>query len=76
MKTFTLLRLLPLLIGNYIPEQEQSWEILMDLKEIVEITVSSTLSEGTLCYLGNKLSDHRQLLTDTFPEFKLKPTFH
>lgn len=75
-ENWALLRLLPLLIGNYIPEQEQSWEILMDLKEIVEITVSTTLSEGTLCYLGNKLSDHRQLLTDTFPEFKLKPKHH
>ncbi len=48
----------------------------MDLKEIVEITVSTTLSEGTLCYLGNTFSDHRQLLTDTFPEFKLKPKNH
>lgn len=48
----------------------------MDLKEIVEITVSATLSEGTLCYLGNKLSDHRQLLTGTFPEFNLKPKHH
>lgn len=48
-ENWALLRLLPLLIGNYIPEQEPSWEILMDLKEIVGITMSTTLSEGTLC---------------------------
>ncbi|KAK0130960.1 hypothetical protein N1851_034359 [Merluccius polli] len=75
-ENWALLRLLPLLIGNYVPEQEPSWEILMDLKEIVEIIVSTTLSEGTLCYLGNKLSEHRQLLTGTFPAFKLKPKQH
>lgn len=38
-ENWTLLRLLPLLIRSSIPEKEPSWEILMDLKEIVEIVV-------------------------------------
>ena len=54
-----------------IPEREPSWEILMDLKEKVEIVVSTTLSEEILRYLESKISDHRQLLIDTFPDFKL-----
>ena len=75
-ENWTLLRLLPLMIGSSIPEQEPSWEILMDLKEIVEIAVSPTLSEEILCYLGSKISDHRKLLIDTFPDFKLRPKHH
>ncbi|KAG9277980.1 hypothetical protein AMEX_G5760 [Astyanax mexicanus] len=78
-ENWTLLRLIPLMIGSTIPEQEPSWEILMDLKEIVEIAVSTTLSEEILCYLESKISDHRnprKLLLDTFPDFKLRPKHH
>ena len=50
--------------------------ILMDLKEILDIVVSSRLSEEALCYLSYKLFDHRKLLTSTFPEFRLRPKHH
>lgn len=75
-ENWTLLRLLPFMIGSSIPEQEPSWEILMDLKEIVEIAVSTSLSEEILCYFESKLSDHRKLLLNTFPDFKLRPKHH
>lgn len=75
-ENWTLLRLLPLMIGSSIPEQEPSWEILMDLKEIVEIVVSNKFSEEILGYLECKISDHRKLLIDTFPEFNLRPKHH
>lgn len=75
-ENWALLRLLPLMIGSRIPEQEPSWEILMDLKEIVDIIVSTTLSEEILCYLESKISDHRKLLLVTFPDFKFLPKHH
>lgn len=52
------------------------WTVLMDLKEIVKIVVSSVLSEEILQYLEIKLSDHRSLLTDTFPAFSLHLKHH
>ena len=55
-ESWALLRLLPLMIGHKIPEREPSWEILMDLKEKVEIVVSTTLSEEILRYLESKIS--------------------
>ena len=75
-ENWTLLRLLPFVIGHKIPEQEPAWVILMDLKEILDIVVSSRLSEEALCYLSYKLFDHRKLLTSTFPEFRLRPKHH
>lgn len=75
-ENWTLLRLLPFIIGSKIPEQEPAWEILMDLKEIVDIAVSNKLSEEALFYFSSKLRDHRKLLVHTFPEFKLKPKHH
>ncbi|KAL3999898.1 somatostatin receptor 2 [Sarotherodon galilaeus] len=80
-ENWTLLRLLPFIIGCKIPEQEPAWEILMDLnspnlKEIVDIVVSNRLTEEALCYLSCKLLDHRLLLTSTFPDFRLRPKHH
>ncbi len=75
-ENWTLLRLLPFLIGRKIPEKEPAWEVLMDLKEIVDIVVSNRLSEEALCYLSCKLLDHRNLLNSTFPEFRLRPKHH
>ena len=71
-----MLRLLPLMVGGGVPENEPPWEILMDLKEIVEIVVSDKFTEETLSYLAFKLSDHHLLLTATFPRFVLKPKRH
>lgn len=39
-ENWALLRLLQLMIDRYVPEQEPSWEILMDPKEIIELVVS------------------------------------
>lgn len=57
------------------PEDEKAWQILMDLKDIVELVVSSKLSEESLCYLESKISDHCQLFTDVFPNERL-PKHH
>lgn len=75
-ENWTLLRMLPLIIGHKIPENEPSWEILMDLKVITEMVLSSKLSDESLCYLESKLIDHQNLLTETFPNFSLRPKHH
>lgn len=65
-ENWTLLRLLPLMIGGFVPENEPAWEILMDLKDITEIVVSSKFSEESLNYLECKISDHRKLFFRLF----------
>src|SRR4029434_3777599 len=75
-ENWALLRLLPLMVGGCVAENDPSWEILMDLKEIVQIVVSDKFTEETLCYLSFKLKDHHLLLRDTFPNFSLKPKHH
>lgn len=75
-ENWALLRLIPLMIGSSIPEQKPPWEILMDLKEIVEIAVSSKFTEEILGYLENKISDHRNLLIHCFPDLTPWPKHH
>lgn len=75
-ENWTLLRLLPLMIGSCVPENEPAWEILMDLKDITEIVVSTKFSETSLNYLESKIADHRSLLIQTFPDIRLRPKHH
>lgn len=75
-ENWTLLRLLPLIIGHIIPEDDKTWGIILDLKEIVELLASGHFSEETLAYLECKISDHRCLLKEVFPDFHLLPKHH
>lgn len=74
--TLTLLRLLPVLIGSRVPEGEKIWDVLMDLKDIVELAVSHTFTDNTIQYMASKILDHRQLLQEVFPNLRLRPKHH
>lgn len=50
-ENWSLLRFLPLLIGTQIPEGEPAWELLLVLKDIVDIVPSHVHTEETICYL-------------------------
>lgn len=46
----TLLRLLPLMVGSKVPEGDEAWAILMDLKEIVQLVLSPSFTEESIQY--------------------------
>lgn len=72
-ENWTLLRLLPLIVGQLVPENDKTWRVLLELKDIVEILSSSVFTTESLCYLEYNISVHRQLLQDAFPDLKLRP---
>lgn len=72
-ENWTLLRLLPFMIGTDVPENEKT---LMDLKDIVERVAPSKFTEETVSYLETNISDHRQLLAEVFPDLRLRPKHH
>ncbi|XP_065099819.1 uncharacterized protein [Paramisgurnus dabryanus] len=72
----TLLRLLPLMIGSKVPEGDETWAIIMDLKEIVQLVLSPSFTEESIQYMQSKITDHRQALKAVFPDFKLRPKHH
>lgn len=75
-ENWCLLRLLPLLIGHAVPEGDDTWDILMLLKDIVELVVSPRHTEETLQFLDCKISEHRTALQSKFPDFRLRPKHH
>lgn len=75
-ENWALLRFLPLLIGHRILEREKTWSVILELKDIVELLSSHSFTTESLCYLQAEISDHRQLLLETFPGTKLRPKHH
>lgn len=75
-ENWCLIRLLPFLIGHAVPEGDDTWHILMLLKDIVELTMSPRHTEDTLQFLESKISDHRTALQLKFPDFRLRPKHH
>lgn len=47
----TLLRLLPLLIGNAVHKKSAPWAVLMELKDLVELAMCPLFTEEMLEYL-------------------------
>lgn len=75
-ENWTLLRLLLLLIGDIVPEDDDAWSVILELKVIVELLASSSFTDESLCYLDAKISEHGKLLLIVFPGLKLKPKHH
>ena len=75
-ENWNLLRLLPFLIGPKIPEHEPAWQVLLDLKVIVELVVAPVHNNESIAYLECKISDHRQGYRELFPIKKLLPKHH
>lgn len=70
------MRFLPLIIGHCVPEGDRTWELVLELKDLVELLSTPYFTPGLLCYLQAKISDHRQLLQTVFPENRLIPKHH
>lgn len=70
------LRLLPLMVGALVPIGEPAWQVILTLKDIVELVVAPIHSAESLGYLESKISEHRKLYQEVFPGQNLSPKHH
>jgi len=75
-ENWCLLRLLPLMIGTKVPEEEQAWKLLMTLKAVVELVMSPNHTDESIGYLDSLIAEHRHRFRGLFPERKLIPKHH
>lgn len=68
--------MLPLIVGSLIPEGDSAWQVLLTLKDIVELVVAPVHTIETVAYLDFKISAHRDRLLAVFPEESLTPKHH
>lgn len=70
-ENWSLVRFLPLIIGHRVPEGDQTWELVFELKDLVELLSTPYFTSDSLCYIQAKISGHRQLLQTVFPGKKV-----
>lgn len=71
-----LLRFLPLLIGDLIPEGNKEWHLLLNLRVLVTYLLSESFSHGMISVLQDMIKDHLEMFLDVFPCNTLKPKHH
>jgi len=75
-ENWCLLRMLPLLVGARVPEGDSVWELILYLKDIIEVSFSHSLSGSAVAFLDMLIQEHKLLLRETFPDFSLRPKHH
>lgn len=73
---WNLIRLLPIMIGSFVPENNQSWELLMMLKDIVEISLAPVISTDMVAFLTMQIKTHKYIFLEVFPNNRLKMKHH
>lgn len=75
-ENWALISFLPLIVGCQIPPEDSTWNLLLTLKDIVELAVSPFHTAESIAYLDFKISEHRERFFDVFPEETLTPKHH
>jgi len=72
------LRMLPLLIGDKIksPGESEVWQLILQLREIVELVCAQTISTGQVAYLRVLIDEYLYIRKQTFADHPLKPKHH
>ena len=69
-------RMLPLVIGEHVPEDDERWLLYLQLMDIIDILFAPTTSEDYVIYLSTLISDHHQDFRRLYPEANIIPKMH
>ncbi|KAL2093349.1 hypothetical protein ACEWY4_010661 [Coilia grayii] len=75
-ENWCLLRLLPFMVGRKVPEDDLVWQVIMTLKEVVELVMAPVHTDYTIGCLESKIGEHRHRFLEVFPEEKIIPKHH
>lgn len=75
-QTWCLIRHLPTMIGDLIPEGHKEWELLLVLLHCMEFIFSPSITVAATLYLTKIIEEHHSLFLELFPELHLRPKHH
>lgn len=58
------------------PSSELAWQVILDLRDIVDLVVAPVHTVQSLAFLEERICDHRCRLQEVFPGIKLLPKHH
>ena len=71
-----LARILPLVIGDLVPEEDERWMNFLRMMEIVDILFSSRITEDDAAYLAALVCDHHEQFQLLYPGWSIIPKMH
>ena len=69
-------RLLPILVGEYVPEDDEHWCNYLLLLDIVDIMFARRITEDTPGCLHLLIEEHHANFTRLYPEYTVIPKMH
>ena len=75
-ESWCLIRNLPLMIGNLIPEGDAHWRLLLMLLDCMDAIFAPTITVGLIRQLKFNLEEHHAQFKTAYPEKRLIPKHH
>ena len=75
-ESWLLLRILPLLLGDIVPEGNSAYNVLLELCKLVERIFASKFTRGDVFFLRWLIGVWLKEFKEVFPSVTLKPKFH
>ncbi len=69
-------RILPIVIGDLVPEGDPYWENYLIMMRIVDILFSPRTTEDLIGYLSQKIYLHHSQFKDLYPNDSIIPKMH
>lgn len=71
-----LARILPLSIGDLVPEDDERWLNFLRMLDIVDILFCPRITEDDAAYLASLISDHHEEFCYLYPSWSVIPKMH
>lgn len=69
-------RLLPAMVGNFIPEGDEHWVNLVNLIQIMDFVMAPKLTADEATYLEDLIENHHEEFMRLYPDSSITPKMH
>lgn len=69
-------RILPLVIGEHVPDDDEHWILFLCLMDIVDLVFAPTTTEDHAIYISSLINDHHREFVHLYPDASVLPKFH
>ena len=71
-----LARILPIIVGDYVPDDDDRWENFLLLMDIVDRLFCPKITEDDAMYVKWLISDHHKEFVRLYPDSSVIPKMH
>lgn len=71
-----LARILPLLVGDFVDEDDEHWKLYLQLMDIVDLIFCPKTSHEHAAYVATLISDHHSMFCELYRGKNIIPKMH